>query len=77
MNYSLSFLKDWVLSRFPPNPTVKDNQGAKCSPPVKLGISEENKLTLKQRSRCFWSNFRHVSLEINYWPHQVKDEGRP
>lgn len=61
---------------FYPNPTLKDNYGAKHSPPVKLGMFEENKLNLKQR-RCFWPNFRHVSLEINYWPHQVKDEGRP
>lgn len=74
MNYSLSLLKDWFLL-FYPNPTLKDNYGAKYSPSVKLGIAEENKLNLKQRSRGFWSNFRHVSLEINYWPHQLKDKG--
>lgn len=73
MKYSLSLLKDWVFS-FYSNLKLKDNQGAKRSPPVNLGMFEENKLEMKKQ---MLSNFRHVLLKINYWPHQVKDEGRP
>lgn len=73
MKYSLSLLKDWVFS-FYSNLKLKDNQSAKRSPPVNLGMFEENKQEMKKQ---MLSNFRHVLLKINYWPHQVKYEGRP
>lgn len=72
MKYSLSLLKDWVFS-FYSNLTLKDNQGAKRSPPVNLGMFEENKLEMKKQ---MLSNFRHVLLKI-VGPTRLKMKGGP